>query len=60
MINDYAAGDVMVHTAHTVHAALDNVAPDQLMRLSTDIRYQRSSDKIDTRWQNHWHHLDGL
>lgn len=60
LITDYAAGDVMVHTAHTVHAALDNVADDRLMRLSTDIRYQRSTEEIDARWQNHWHHLDGL
>jgi ectoine hydroxylase-related dioxygenase (phytanoyl-CoA dioxygenase family) len=60
LITDYAAGDVMVHTAHTVHAALDNVAGDRLMRLSTDIRYQRRTDRIDARWQNHWHDLDGL
>jgi hypothetical protein len=60
LITDYAAGDVMVHTAHTVHAALDNVDPHQLMRLSTDIRYQRVSDAIDARWQNHWHDRDGL
>jgi hypothetical protein len=25
------------------------------MRLSTDIRFQRASDTIDPRWQNHWH-----
>lgn len=60
LITDYAAGDVMVHTAHMVHAALDNVDPDHRMRLSTDIRYQRVSDSIDNRWQYDWHDRDGL
>ncbi len=58
LVADYAAGDVVIHTAHTIHAALDNVSTD--IRLSTDIRYQRSDDAIDTRWQNHWHDQDGL
>jgi hypothetical protein len=43
LVADYAAGDVVVHTAHTVHAALDNVDPGGVLRLSTDIRYQRIS-----------------
>jgi ectoine hydroxylase-related dioxygenase (phytanoyl-CoA dioxygenase family) len=29
LVADYAAGDVVVHTAHTVHAALDNVDPSR-------------------------------
>jgi hypothetical protein len=58
LVTDYAAGDVVIHTAHTIHAALDNVS-DQL-RLSTDIRYQRAGDAIDARWQQHWHDRDGL
>ncbi|TWD81798.1 ectoine hydroxylase-related dioxygenase (phytanoyl-CoA dioxygenase family) [Kribbella amoyensis] len=57
---DYAAGDVVVHTAHIVHAALDNVDPAGLMRLSTDIRYQPADQAIDARWQRHWHDRDGL
>ena len=60
LVTDYAAGDVVVHTAHMVHAALDNVDPAQRMRLSTDIRYQRVTDSIDARWQNDWHDRDGL
>ena len=60
LVTDYAAGDVMVHTAQMVHAALDNVDPAHLMRLSTDIRYQRVSDAIDVRWQHDWHDRDGL
>jgi ectoine hydroxylase-related dioxygenase (phytanoyl-CoA dioxygenase family) len=58
LVTDYAAGDVVIHTAHTIHAALDNVSDG--IRLSTDIRYQRSDDAIDGRWQNHWHDQDGL
>jgi hypothetical protein len=57
---DYRIGDVVVHSAYIIHAALDNVNPDGLIRLSTDIRYQRLSDPIDWRWQNHWHDADGL
>jgi hypothetical protein len=30
------------------------------MRLSTDIRYQRTTDPIDWRWQEHWNDEDGL
>ncbi|GAB3935493.1 phytanoyl-CoA dioxygenase family protein [Kribbella albertanoniae] len=58
LVTDYAAGDVVIHTAHTIHAALDNVS--DVMRLSTDIRYQRADDPIDARWQNHWHDQDWL
>lgn len=57
---DYRAGDIVVHSAHIVHAATDNVDEGDVMRLSTDIRYQRSSEPIDWRWQEHWHDRDGL
>lgn len=60
LVTDYAAGDVVVHSAHIIHAALDNVDTAGVMRLSTDIRYQRVSDPIDWRWQQHWNDQDGL
>jgi ectoine hydroxylase-related dioxygenase (phytanoyl-CoA dioxygenase family) len=60
LLADYQAGDMVVHTAHTIHAALDNVDTEGTVRLSTDIRYQRSDDPIDGRWQNFWHDRDGL
>ncbi|WP_313955869.1 phytanoyl-CoA dioxygenase family protein [Microbacterium sp. 1.5R] len=60
LIADYRAGDVMVHSAHIVHASTDNVDPGSRIRLSTDIRYQRVSDPIDWRWQEHWFEGDGL
>jgi hypothetical protein len=60
LIADYRAGDMVIHSAYTIHAALDNVDPNGTMRLSTDIRYQRSDQPIDWRWQNDWHDRDGL
>ena len=60
LVADYAAGDMLIHSAHIIHASLDNVDPDGRMRLSTDIRYQRQDDPIDWRWQQHWHDRDDL
>ena len=57
---DYAAGDIVVHSPYLVHASLDNTDPDGIIRLSTDIRYQRTDEPIDWRWQNDWHDADGL
>ncbi len=60
LLADYEAGDVVVHSAHIVHAATDNVDAENRIRLSTDIRYQRVSEPIDWRWQEHWFGGDGL
>jgi len=60
LVADYQAGDMLVHSAHVVHASLDNVDAEGRMRLSTDIRYQRRDEPIDWRWQRHWHEHDGL
>ncbi|WP_328379312.1 phytanoyl-CoA dioxygenase family protein [Streptomyces sp. NBC_00440] len=60
LTTDYEAGDMVVHSPYLVHAALDNTDPEEVTRLSTDIRYQRADDPIDWRWQEHWHDRDGL
>jgi hypothetical protein len=60
LVTDYAAGDLVIHSAYLIHAALDNVDPNGTMRLSTDIRYQRSDLPIDWRWQHDWQDNDGL
>jgi hypothetical protein len=60
LVADYRAGDVMVHSSYIVHAGTDNVDSQDRIRLSTDIRYQRSSEPIDWRWQEHWNDEDGL
>jgi hypothetical protein len=60
LVADYASGDMVVHSAYLVHAALDNRDPDGAVRLSTDIRYQSAAQPIDWRWQHDWHDRDGL
>jgi hypothetical protein len=60
LVTDFQAGDMMVHGAHIIHASLDNVDPEGMVRLSTDIRYQSTTEVIDPRWQNHWAENDGL
>jgi hypothetical protein len=60
LLADYAAGDMVVHSAYLVHAALDNMDNAGRMRLSTDIRYQRADQPIDRRWQQDWYQGDGL
>ena len=50
----YEAGDVVLHSPYTIHAATTNTDPNGIMRLSTDIRYQNVRDEIDARWSNHW------
>jgi ectoine hydroxylase-related dioxygenase (phytanoyl-CoA dioxygenase family) len=54
LIADYEAGDMVVHSAYMIHAATQNIDPQNRLRLSIDIRYQRVRDEIDVRWANHW------
>ncbi|HEX6685227.1 MAG TPA: phytanoyl-CoA dioxygenase family protein [Candidatus Limnocylindrales bacterium] len=54
LVTDYRAGDMVVHSAYIVHAGIDNADPQRVMRLSTDIRYQRVSEPIDWRWKYEW------
>lgn len=54
LVADYEAGDMVIHTGYIIHAATQNDSPEERLRLSTDIRYQRIRDEIDARWQNHW------
>jgi len=60
LVADYEAGDMVVHSPYMVHASTMNVDPQQHIRLSTDIRYQRVRDEIDVRWTNHWSYDDML
>lgn len=43
---DYQIGDALFFRSYTIHKALPNLAPD-LLRLSTDNRYQVKEDAID-------------
>lgn len=60
LVADYEAGDMVVHSPYMIHASTMNTDPQQHIRLSTDIRYQRVRDEIDVRWNNHWSFDDML
>jgi hypothetical protein len=55
---DYAAGDVVVHSPHLVHASLDNVS--DVMRLSADLRFHPVTEAVDGRWNQAWSADDGF
>jgi len=57
---DYAAGDVVLHSAHIIHASPDNLDSEHRLRLSTDIRFQSARKPIDQRWSRDWSINDGL
>ena len=46
----FAAGDVVVFNMLLLHGALDNMATDNRVRLSCDIRYQPESADEDPRY----------
>lgn len=49
LTTEYRAGDFITFGMFTVHASLDN-RTSNLLRISSDSRYQRASDPIDERW----------
>ena len=55
---DYRAGDVVLHSPHTVHASLD--VQGDVMRLSADLRFRRTDAKLDERWTGAWSADDGF
>jgi hypothetical protein len=55
---DYRAGDVVLHSPHTVHASLDDVS--DVMRLSADVRFRRRGAVADERWNDAWSADDGF
>ncbi|MBN9621024.1 MAG: phytanoyl-CoA dioxygenase family protein [Actinobacteria bacterium] len=55
---DYRAGDVVLHSPHTVHASLDDVS--EVMRLSVDVRFRRVDARPDERWAAAWSADDGF
>jgi hypothetical protein len=54
---DFDAGDVTVHRADLVHASLDTTT--EVMRLSADVRFQRTGTPVDERWMVDWSADDG-
>jgi hypothetical protein len=55
---DYRAGDVALHSPHTVHASLDDSS--DVMRLSVDLRFVRRDAEADERWSEDWSADDGF
>jgi ectoine hydroxylase-related dioxygenase (phytanoyl-CoA dioxygenase family) len=58
LMADYEAGDMVIHSAYTIHASTTNTRMQ--MRLSTDIRYQLVQETIDPRWTSNWSPNDTL
>jgi len=54
---DFAAGDVAAHCPDIVHATLD--PSGELMRLSADIRFQRTGQPVLAEWSKPWSADDG-
>ena len=50
LTTDFKAGDIVVFGMFLLHGALDNVAEDNRVRLSCDVRYQLTADVIDPRY----------
>lgn len=48
LTGDYRAGDLLIFTMYTMHAAGDNHT--DRVRVSSDTRYQRAGDPVDERW----------
>lgn len=60
LVADYEAGDVVLHSPFMLHASTTNRSAAGLIRLSTDIRFQRLDEATDPRWGEHWRLDDGL
>ncbi len=54
---DFLAGDIAMHRADLLHATLDTTT--DVMRLSTDLRFQRTGTPVDVRWTADWSADDG-
>lgn len=60
LVADYEAGDMLVHSPYIIHASLSNQDRQRRIRLSTDIRFQKVSDRLDERWATEWSPDDQL
>ena len=49
LTTEYHAGDALIFSIFTIHASLDNRSAN-LLRLSSDTRYQLASEPADERW----------
>jgi hypothetical protein len=57
LYTEFKAGDIVLHSPFIIHATLD--CNTEAMRVSTDLRFAASEDKIDPRWKKSWRGDDG-
>lgn len=57
LTTDFRAGDIVIHSPSIVHASTDTQV--DMMRVSTDIRFQRKGAASDPRWYADWSADDG-
>jgi hypothetical protein len=50
LAQDFSAGDVVIFQMFLLHGSLDNVSPQNRVRLSCDVRYQLASAPLDPRY----------
>ncbi|KAH7117361.1 hypothetical protein EDB81DRAFT_848226 [Dactylonectria macrodidyma] len=60
LLSDDEAGDVVLHNSYAIYASTINHDKDNVIRLSTDLRFVDSSRPWDTRWSNVLRPGDGL
>jgi len=60
LMASFEAGDVMLHDPYMIHASTENCHQGNRMRLSSDIRFQRTDEALDKRWDQHWRYDDDL
>jgi ectoine hydroxylase-related dioxygenase (phytanoyl-CoA dioxygenase family) len=53
----FKAGDIVIHSPSIIHASTDTQV--DMMRVSTDIRFQRKGAASDPRWHADWSADDG-
>ena len=46
----FGAGDILLFSMYLIHGAFDNRAPDKLVRVSCDVRWQPASEPFDPRY----------
>lgn len=60
LLTAYEAGDVVLHSAYTIHASTINHDTNNRIRLGTDLRFVNSARPWDTRWSNDYAFGDGV
>jgi len=53
LVAEYEAGDVVFHNPFIVHASCKNESPENIIRLSTDLRFVDRKKPYDERWMVH-------